>query len=118
MTKRALIAGITGQGGSYLAEPTLSKSYEVHGVIRRASTFNTARIEPGAQIVLHYGDRSHGSRLVTRLLEAVRLSGIQIHRDTAMPIGRALAWIKRVIYLPDIPVVLSSVNTVAVRMPA
>lgn len=53
-----------------------------------------------------------------RLLEAVRLSGIQIHRYTAMPIGRALAWIKRVINLPDIPVVLSSVNTVAVQRPA
>ena len=45
MAKRALITGITGQDGSYLAELLLSKGYEVHGVIRRASTFNTARLE-------------------------------------------------------------------------
>ncbi|MGB8476926.1 MAG: GDP-mannose 4,6-dehydratase [Candidatus Acidiferrum sp.] len=43
--KRALITGITGQDGSYLAEPLLSKGYEVHGIIRRASMFNTKRIE-------------------------------------------------------------------------
>ena len=104
MTKRALIAGITGQDGSYVAELLLSKSYEVHGVIRRASTFNTGRVTTGTGPI--------------RLLEAVRLSGIQIHRYTAMPIGRALAWIRRVTYVPDIPVVLSSVNTVAVQRPA
>ena len=45
MGKKALITGITGQDGSYLAELLLSKGYEVHGVIRRASTFNTARLE-------------------------------------------------------------------------
>ena len=45
MTKRALITGITGQDGSYLAELLLSKGYEVHGLIRRASTFNTSRID-------------------------------------------------------------------------
>ena len=64
MTKRALITGITGQDGSYLAELLLSKGYEVHGLIRRASTFNTARIdhiykdphEPDVRIFLHYGD--------------------------------------------------------------
>jgi len=62
--KRALITGITGQDGSYLAELLLSKGYEVHGIIRRASTFNTSRIDhiyhdpnqPGAQLFLHYGD--------------------------------------------------------------
>lgn len=62
--KRALITGITGQDGSYLAELLLSKGYEVHGLIRRASTFNTGRIdhiyqdphEPGARLFLHYGD--------------------------------------------------------------
>lgn len=62
--KRALITGITGQDGSYLAEFLISKGYEVHGIIRRASTFNTQRIdhiyeEPGdpqAQLFLHYGD--------------------------------------------------------------
>ena len=75
MTKRALITGITGQDGSYLAELLLSKGYEVHGVIRRASTFNTARIdhlyvdphEPDARLFLHYGDLSDGARLVTLL---------------------------------------------------
>ena len=123
MSKRALITGITGQDGSYLAELLLRKGYEVHGVIRRASTFNTARIDhlyvdphtEGAKLFLHYGDLSDGSRLVTllqqinpdevynlaaqshvrvsfdepehtadttgtgtiRLLEAVRLSGVQ-----------------------------------------
>ncbi len=62
--KRALITGITGQDGSYLAEFLLSKGYEVHGLIRRASTFNTGRIdhiyqdphEPTARLFLHYGD--------------------------------------------------------------
>ncbi len=62
--KRALITGITGQDGSYLAELLLKKGYEVHGVIRRASTFNTSRIdhiyqdphEPAAKLFLHYGD--------------------------------------------------------------
>jgi GDPmannose 4,6-dehydratase len=62
--KRAFITGITGQDGSYLAEYLLSKGYEVHGLIRRASTFNTNRIEhiyidphkPHAQLLLHYGD--------------------------------------------------------------
>jgi GDPmannose 4,6-dehydratase len=77
--KRALITGITGQDGSYLAELLLSKGYEVHGVIRRASTFNTARIDhlyndphlSGTRLFLHYGDLSDGSRLVT-LLDSVR----------------------------------------------
>jgi len=73
--KRALITGITGQDGSYLAELLLEKGYEVHGLIRRASTFNTARIDhlyrdphdEGACLFLHYGDLSDGSRLVTLL---------------------------------------------------
>ena len=75
--KRALITGITGQDGSYLAELLLGKGYEVHGLIRRASTFNTARIDhlyqdPHAtdpRIFLHYGDLSDGARLVTLLHE-------------------------------------------------
>ncbi len=79
MTKRALITGITGQDGSYLAELLLSKGYEVHGLIRRASTFNTARIDhlyvdphdTAARLFLHYGDITDGSRLVT-LLALVR----------------------------------------------
>lgn len=69
--KKALVTGITGQDGSYLAELLLAKGYEVHGVIRRASTFNTTRIEhlyqdphdPEAQLFLHYGDLSDSSQL-------------------------------------------------------
>lgn len=79
MTKRAFITGITGQDGSYLAELLLKKGYEVHGLIRRSSSFNTARIEhlyqdphnPDARLHLHYGDLSDGSRLVT-LLSSIR----------------------------------------------
>ncbi|BBZ79570.1 GDP-mannose 4,6-dehydratase [Mycolicibacterium anyangense] len=75
MTKRALITGITGQDGSYLAELLLSKGYEVHGLIRRASTFNTSRIDhlyvdphaPDARMFLHYGDLSDGARMVSLL---------------------------------------------------
>jgi GDPmannose 4,6-dehydratase len=78
MGKIALITGITGQDGSYLAELLLSKGYEVHGIIRRASTFNTARLEhlyadPHAKktaLKLHYGDLSDASalaRLVGRI---------------------------------------------------
>jgi GDPmannose 4,6-dehydratase len=120
---KALITGITGQDGSYLAEFLLAKGYEVHGLIRRSSTFNTRRIdhlyvdphEPEARFFLHYGDLSDGGLLshliyniqppeiyhlaaqshvrvsfdmpeytgdvtglgVTRLLEAIRRSGIQ-----------------------------------------
>lgn len=77
MTKRALITGITGQDGSYMAELLLAKGYEVHGLIRRASTFNTSRIDhlyvdphsPGARLFLHYGDLSDGVRLVTLLAD-------------------------------------------------
>jgi len=69
--KRALITGITGQDGSYLAELLLKRDYEVHGLIRRASTFNTERIEhiyqdphnPQACIFLHYGDLSDAGQL-------------------------------------------------------
>ena len=77
--KKAFITGITGQDGSYLAELLLDKGYEVHGLIRRASTFNTARVEhlytdphvEGARFFLHYGDLTDGSRLVT-LLDRIR----------------------------------------------
>lgn len=69
--KRALITGITGQDGSYLAELLLSKGYEVHGLIRRSSTFSTHRIDhiysdphiPGTRLLLHYGDLSDASQL-------------------------------------------------------
>lgn len=71
MTKRALITGITGQDGSYLAELLLLKGYEVHGIIRRSSSINTSRIdhlysdphEKKTDLHLHYGDISDGSRL-------------------------------------------------------
>jgi GDPmannose 4,6-dehydratase len=121
--KKAMITGITGQDGSYLAELLLAKGYEVHGLMRRSSTFNTRRIdhlyvdphEAGARFFLHYGDLSDSGQLtnliynlqpqeiyhlaaqshvrvsfdmpeytgdisglgVTRLLEAIRRSGIQ-----------------------------------------
>ena len=73
--KVALLTGITGQDGSYLAEQLLDKGYVVHGLIRRASTFNTDRIDhlyrdphdPDARLFLHYGDLTDGSRLVTLL---------------------------------------------------
>lgn len=73
--KKAFITGITGQDGSYLAELLLGKGYEVHGLIRRASTFNTGRIDhlfrdphdPSARLFLHHGDLSDGARLVTLL---------------------------------------------------
>ena len=72
MSKVALITGITGQDGSYLAELLLGKGYEVHGLIRRASTFNTQRIDhlytdphEGGRLHLHYPDLTDGSRLTT-----------------------------------------------------
>lgn len=80
MAKKAFITGITGQDGSYLAELLLAKGYEVHGLIRRASTFNTHRIdhiyvdpheETDTQLTLHYGDLSDGARLVT-LMDTIR----------------------------------------------
>jgi GDPmannose 4,6-dehydratase len=78
MAKKALITGITGQDGSYLAELLLSKGYEVHGIIRRASTFNTGRLDQiyedphsgSKQLTLHYGDLSDASGLA-RLISKV-----------------------------------------------
>jgi len=71
MAKTALITGITGQDGSYMAEFLLHKKYEVHGMIRRASTFNTERIDhiymdphnPKAKLFLHYGDLSNSEQV-------------------------------------------------------
>ena len=79
MTKRALITGVTGQDGSYLAEFLLEKGYEVHGIKRRASLFNTGRIdhiyqdphEPAPKLKLHYGDLTDSSNL-TRILQEVQ----------------------------------------------
>lgn len=77
--KKALITGITGQDGSYLAELLLGKGYEVHGIIRRASSFNTERIdhlyrdrqEENARLILHHGDLADGTNLA-RLLNETR----------------------------------------------
>src|SRR6516162_7656094 len=76
--KRALITGITGQDGAYLTEFLLGKGYEVHGLIRRASLFNTDRIDHiyhdphvgGAELTLHYGDLTDGTALRRVLEEA------------------------------------------------
>src|SRR5688572_17023801 len=78
MAKRALITGITGQDGSYLSELLLSKGYEVHGIIRRASTFNTGRLDPiyedphagRNRLFLHYGDLSDASALARLVSKA------------------------------------------------
>ena len=75
--KKALIIGITGQDGSYLAELLLEKGYEVHGLVRRSSTFNTGRIDhlyqdrhdEAPKLFLHFGDLSDGSRLVSLIAE-------------------------------------------------
>ena len=72
----ALVTGITGQDGSYLTELLISKGYEVHGIIRRASTFNTGRLDhlyrdlhdSGVKLFLHYGDLTDSSNL-TRILQ-------------------------------------------------
>ena len=78
MTKKALITGVTGQDGSYLAEFLLEKGYEVHGIKRRASLFNTQRVdhiyqdphEPNPKLKLHYGDLTDTSNL-TRLISEI-----------------------------------------------
>ncbi len=77
--KKALITGITGQDGSYLAEFLLQKGYVVHGIIRRASLFNTSRVDhlykdahdPEARLFLHYGDLTDGTGL-RRIIEQVQ----------------------------------------------
>src|SRR5262245_29061738 len=77
--KKALVTGITGQDGSYLAELLLGKGYEVHGIIRRASTFNTSRIDAlyrdphvnGVRLFLHYGDIADSTNLI-RLLSRIQ----------------------------------------------
>ena len=83
MTKRALITGITGQDGSYLAEFLIEKGYEVHGILRRSSSFNTARIEhlyldewvrdmkKKRMVNLHYGDMTDSSSLI-RIIQTVK----------------------------------------------
>src|SRR5438067_9423523 len=77
MNKKALITGITGQDGSYLAEFLLSKGYEIHGIKRRSSSFNTERVDDilpdlhdrGARLFLHFGDLSDSMSLAKLLLK-------------------------------------------------
>ena len=79
MTKRALITGVTGQDGAYLAELLLGKGYEVHGIVRRASSFNTGRVDhlyqdphtPNAHFRLHYGDLTDATNLL-RVIQQVQ----------------------------------------------
>ena len=79
LNKKALITGITGQDGSYLAEFLLQKGYEVHGIKRRSSTFNTQRIdhlyqnpqEDNKKFILHYGDLTDSTNLI-RILQNVQ----------------------------------------------
>ena len=81
--KKALITGITGQDGAYLAELLLSKGYEVHGIKRRTSLFNTDRIdhlykdrhESGVRFFLHHGDMTDSSSLI-RIIQQLRLKPI------------------------------------------
>jgi GDPmannose 4,6-dehydratase len=105
--KKALVTGITGQDGSYLAEFLLAKDYEVHGLIRRSSTFNTSRIdhiyvdphEPGARLFLHYGDLSDSTQL-TNLIYSIKpdeiyhlgaQSHVRVSFDTAEYTGDVVA---------------------------
>ncbi len=103
MPKKALITGITGQDGFYLADLLLHKSYEVHGIIRRASTFNTKRIDhlyrdphnKNIKMFLHYGDMTDYSNL-NRILEKVQPD--EIYNLAAQSMGdyskvkRELGW--------------------------
>ena len=99
MTKTALITGVTGQDGAYLAELLLAKGYDVHGVKRRSSSFNTGRIdhlyqdphESGARLHLHFGDMTDSTNLI-RIVQEVKpdeiynlaaQSHVQVSFDTA-----------------------------------
>ena len=94
MTKCALITGITGQDGSYLAEFLMAKGYEVHGLVRRSSSFNRGRIEhlcirpeiPSGEIQLHYGDMTDSMSLtrVVQLVESDELYTFAAKSSVAM----------------------------------
>ena len=94
--KRALITGITGQDGSYLTELLLAKGYEVHGIIRRSSSFNTERIDhvyrdphEASRLRLHYGDLADGNvgmRLVGSLLVFAGVLALQVFAITRDPL--------------------------------
>jgi len=91
MNKVALITGITGQDGAYLAEFLLRKGYEVHGVKRRASSFNTDRIDhlyqdphdPDPTLILHYGDLTDSTNLI-RIIQEVKPAKFIILQPRAM----------------------------------
>ena len=93
MTKTALITGITGQDGSYLAELLLAKGYEVHGIIRRGLDFNTGRLDAhlpgparaGARLFLHYGDLTDASGLVNAARQGPPGRGLQPRRPEPRP---------------------------------
>ena len=132
MKKKAFVTGITGQDGSYLTELLLEKGYEVHGLIRRASTFNTGRLEAiyddphSAQVrlLLHYGDLSDASALARlvgpspeeqRLTELYRKKGLaaveaELNKGTVSVLveavdGAADGREKLARLVPDLPVV-------------
>src|ERR1041384_3208313 len=96
MPKKALITGITGQDGSFLAEFLLAKGYQVHGIVRRASTFNTDRLdsiyadphEQNAAMFLHYGDITDSSGL-RHVIDKVRPQEIYNLGAQSREIGRA-----------------------------
>ena len=85
MTKKALITGVTGQDGSYLAELLIEKGYEVHGIKRRSSLFNTSRVDHiyedphilDRNFVLHYGDLSDSSNLI-RIIQLISMLSMKL----------------------------------------
>src|SRR5271156_3822574 len=91
MARVALITGITGQDGSYLAELLLKKGYEVHGILRRSSSFNTGRIDPiFGDLHLHYGDLTD-TNSIARVIQKVQPQevynlGAQSHVRTSVEI--------------------------------
>ena len=102
MTKIALITGVTGQDGSYLAELLLEKGYEVHGIKRRASSFNTQRVDhiyqdphiDHAKFKLHYGDLSDSSNL-TRILKEVQPDEVYNLLSSQRPSLRCQCYLKQ-----------------------
>ena len=113
-SKKALITGITGQDGSYLADLLLGKGYQVHGLIRRSSSFNTGRIDhiyqdphgTGLRLRLHYGDLNDGSSLnkLIRTLEPDEIynlgaqSHVRVSFDIPEYTGRVQAWPRSVFW--------------------
>jgi len=111
--KKALITGITGQDGSYLAELLLAKGYEVHGIIRRSSTFNTSRIDHlysdphlnGVRFFLHYGDMSDSTNLIKLLY--------RLHPDEIYHLG-AQSHVRISFDIPEYTADITAVGTVRI----